>query len=688
MNNFFIKKILIFKIFIILIIIKFMKLNKVTTQLIDLIQKTKDFSLQNYVKDIDSKKLAKILRDLSLVYYNTGESLVSDEVFDYLKDHLEKIDPINDFLNEVGAPIDSKEKVKLPYPMGSLDKIKPSTQELDKWKIDFKGPYVISDKLDGISAQLYITKDNAQLFTRGDGEYGQDISYLIKYLLDMNKLEKIQKNSKMPISIRGELIISKKNFDKVKDKFKNARNAVAGFVNAKKVDKTLSKLVEFIGYTVINPELKADDQMKYLKALEPLKKVVEHKIYTFDKLTNDILSKYLEDRRNSSEFEVDGIVVYDSSRAYEHSSGNPEYGFAFKTILSDQYAEALVVDVIWEASMDGYLKPKVQINPINLVGVTITYATAFHAKFVEDNKLGPGAVIKLIRSGDVIPHILEILKPSTSGKPKMPNSEYIWDKNHVNILIKNINKSEYTDTIKAKKMDYFFSVLDVKYISLGILTKLVESGYDNIIKILKSDKNELAKIDGLGKKIIDKIFDNIDEVMESVTLEKLMAGSHVFGTGIGERKIKQIIREIPNILDIKTKKELKEAVIDLEGFSDITADKFVDNLDKFKIFYKQLKEIYDLEYIEEELKEKEENNDENKDLFKDQKIVFTGFRDKNLEDIIEIMGGKVSTSVSSKTTLVVYADNEENSSKLEKAKKLEIKVIPKSEFIKKYKLDK
>lgn len=665
-----------------------MKLNKVTVQLIDLVKKNKDFSLKNYVKDIDSKKLEKILRDLSLTYYNTGESLLSDEIFDYLKEHLEKIDPNNDFLNEVGAPIDSKEKVKLPYPMGSLDKIKPSTQELDKWKIDYKGPYVISDKLDGISAQLFITKDEAQLFTRGDGEYGQDISYLIKYLIDMNKLEKIQKNSKMPISIRGELIMSKKNFEKVKDKFKNARNAVAGFVNAKKVDKTLSKIVELVGYTVINPELKVEDQMKYLKAFEPLKKVVEHKIYTFDKLTNDTLSKYLEDRRNSSEFEVDGIVVYDSSRAYEHSSGNPEYGFAFKTILSDQYAEALVVDVIWEASMDGYLKPKVQINPINLVGVTITYATAFHAKFVEDNKLGPGAVIKLIRSGDVIPHILEVIKPSTSGKPKMPSTDYVWDKNHVNILIKNINKSEYTDTIKAKKMDYFFSVLDVKNISLGILTKLVESGYDNIIKILESDRKELEKIEGLGKKMIDKIFDNIDEVMESVTLEKLMAGSHVFGTGIGERKIKQIIREIPNILDIKTKKELKEAVLKLEGFSDITADKFVDNLDKFKIFYKQLKEIYDLDYIEEELKEKEENDDENKDLFKDQKIVFTGFRDKNLEDIIEIMGGKVSTSVSSKTTLVVYADNEQNSSKLEKAKKLEIKIIPKSEFIKKYKLDK
>ena len=663
-----------------------MKINKVTKQLIEQILE-KNFSLQNFVKEISNKKLEKILRDLSSVYYNTGDSLVSDEVFDFLKEHLEKIDPSNEFLNEVGAPIDSKEKVKLPYPMGSLDKIKPETKELDKWKIDYKGPYVVSDKLDGISAQLYITKDEVKLYTRGDGEYGQDISYLVEYLIYSNKIDKIKKNSKLPISIRGELIISKKNFDKVKDKFKNARNAVAGFVNAKKVDKTLSKIVEFIGYTVINPEMKTEDQMSYLKSFEPLKKIVEYKVYTQDKLTNDNLSKYLEERRKSSEFEVDGIVVYDSSRSYQHSEGNPEHGFAFKSILSDQFAEALVVDVIWEASMDGYLKPKVQINPINLVGVTITFATAFHAKFVEENKLGPGAIIKIIRSGDVIPHILEVIKPSTSGKPKMPSTEYVWDKNHVNILIKNINKSEYTDTIKAKKMDYFFSVLDVKNISLGILTKLVENGYDNIIKILESDRHELSKIEGLGKKMIDKIFDNIDEVMSSVSLEKLMAGSHVFGTGIGERKIKQIIREIPNILEIKTKKELKEEVLKLEGFSDITADKFVDNLDKFKIFYKQLKNIYDLDYIEEELKEKEENEDENKDLFADQKIVFTGFRDKNLEDIIEIMGGKVSTSVSSKTTLIVYADNEQNSSKLEKAKKLGIKTISKSEFLKKYKLE-
>ncbi len=656
------------------------KLNKITNIFLKKID-SEDFDLDEYIESLDNKKLEKILRDLSNIYYNEGESLVSDEIFDLMKDELEKKDPENEFLNEIGAPIDSKEKVKLPYPMGSLNKIKPQTDDLEKWKKDYNGPYIISDKLDGISAQLYITKNNdIKLYTRGDGEYGQDISYLVKYLIDSSKIEK-QKNN---LSIRGELIISKNNFNLVKDKFKNARNAVAGYVNAKKVDKTLSEIVEFIAYSVIEPELTQEDQMKFLKLFKPIKKVVEYKIYDKNSLTNENLSKYLQERRNNSDYDVDGIVVYDSNRSYEYSSGNPDHGFAFKSILTDQYAEALVKDIIWEPSMDGYLKPKVKINPIDLVGVTITYATAFHAKFVEDNKLGPGAIIKIIRSGDVIPHILEVIKPSTNGKPKMPNAEYIWDKNHVNILVKNINNSVYTDLIKAKKMDYFFSTIGAKNISLGILTKMVENGYDNIIKILESERHELAQIEGLGKKSIDRIFDNIDEIMSNVTLDKIMAGSHVFGTGIGERKIKQILKSIPNILEIKNKNELKKMVLEIDGFSNITADKFVDNLDKFKIFYNLLKEIYDLEHLEKyNINKKLKVKDE---LLKDEKIVFTGFRDNKLQEKIEDLGGKISTSLSSKTTLVIYADNEKSSSKLEKADKLNIKKMSKSEFLNKYKI--
>ena len=431
------------------------------------------------------------------------------------------------------------------------------------------------------------------------------------------------------------------------------------------------------------PNLTQEDQMKYLETFKPLNHIVEYKKYNYNKLTNDNLSKYLEDRRKNSDYDIDGIVVYDSSRKYEHSGGNPEYGFAFKAILSDQYAEALVTDVLWEPSMDGFLKPRVKINPIELVGVTITYATAFHAKFVEENKLGPGAVIKIIRSGDVIPDIMEVIKPASNNKPKMPSVDYIWDKNHVNILIKNLEESEHLRIIKAKRMDYFFSTIGVKYISIGILQKLVDAGYDNIISILEADHEELAKIEGLGKKLIVKIFKNIDEIMKNTKLEKIMAGSHVFGTGIGEKKIKLILRKLPNVLKIKDKAELKKKILNIEGFSDISADKFVDNINKFKTFYDELRKIYEIEYLEES---DESTESETKKIFTDNKIVFTGFRDNNLQEKIEKLGGTVNTSVSSKTNLVVHADDEKTSSKLKKAEELNIEIISKSNFIKKFNL--
>ena len=196
-----------------------MPISKLTEKFLDNFD-DKDFNLTTYIDDnLDSKKLEKILRDLSKEYYNTGESLVSDEVYDLLKEKLEDLDPNNIFLNEIGAPIDSKEKVKLPYSMGSLDKIKPSTEELEKWKKKYKGAYIVSDKLDGISGQLYITKDDNKLYTRGDGDYGQDISHLLKYLIDIDYLQKNKNNMKLPISIRGELIISRENFKKVDKKF-------------------------------------------------------------------------------------------------------------------------------------------------------------------------------------------------------------------------------------------------------------------------------------------------------------------------------------------------------------------------------------------------------------------------------------------------------------------------------------
>jgi NAD-dependent DNA ligase len=627
----------------------------------------------SYGKKTNIDELVNTLRILAYNYYNTNASLVPDEIFDILKDILKERDPSNKFLTEIGSPI-SKDKVELPYYMPSLDKIKPTTNAVDKWLKKYEGPYVISDKLDGVSGLLERDDNELKLFTRGDGSKGQDISYLIPYVLPNLKIDDLPDGS----AIRGELIISKLNFKNIKDDYSNARNTVAGLVNSKKYSVKVAKLTDFIGYAVINPIYRQERQMKRIKKWNiPL---VEYKVV--DNVNNDMLSDYLIKRRKESNYEIDGIVVIDSNKAYKVKNKNPTYGFAFKAVLSDQVAEANVVDVIWTPSKHGYLKPKIMIEPLELAGVKITYATAHNAKFIKDHVLGPGSVIKLVRSGDVIPYIMEVIKPAASGEPKMPKIPYKWNKTGVDLIVKDIH-GVANDTIRIKQITDFFKVLGVKFISEGIITKLVENGYNTIMKIIQADANKLSEIDGIGNKLVTKIYNNMDESFKIVPLEKLMAASNIFGRGMGSRRIKLVIDAYPDILKKNwTTNTIKSKVKELDGFDNITATQFSNGFYKFVKFYKELEKIVDISHLKNIKKISKDT-----DKFKDEKIVFTGFRDKELEKFVEDNGGKVSTTVSSNTTLVVYVQQEgkSESSKLKKAKELSIKLMTKDEFIKKYK---
>jgi NAD-dependent DNA ligase len=155
---------------------------------------------------------------------------------------------------------------------------------------------------------------------------------------------------------------------------------VAGIINNKSINKNIKDL-HFISYEVIKPILKPSEQMEFLKNIDV--DMVLNKRETA--LTNILLSKHLIELRNNHTYEIDGIIVTDD-KIYSHKVGNPEHSFAFKMVLSDQIAEAKVLNVIWTPSKDGYLKPRVQIEPINLGGVRIEYATGFNGAFINDNK--------------------------------------------------------------------------------------------------------------------------------------------------------------------------------------------------------------------------------------------------------------------------------------------------------------
>ena len=477
--------------------------------------------------------------------------------------------------------------------------------------------------------------------------------------------------------------MSKENFETIKDQFKNARNVVAGLVNSKTVPVDVAKLTDFIGHGILHPMYKAKVQMEKLK--EWCFPIVEWEIK--NSLSHDTLSKELPIARKESKYEIDGFVIIDSSKVYDISDENPAYGFAFKMVLSDQTANVKVLDVIWNITMHGYLKPTIKIVPTELVGVVITNVTAFNGKFVVDNNLGPGSIIKLVRSGDVIPHILAVLTPSTSGKPKMPNVPYEWNATGVDLIVKDVHGAA-KDAIIIRQLTHFFKTMDIKFISEGIITKLVEHGYKSVKDILSADMRDLAKIDGIGEKLISKIFDNTMYAFENTNLETLMAASNVFGRGFGVRKNKVIVSAYPNILNKDwSTKELFDKIMLLDGFDVKTAKQFSSNFPKFKEFFHELEgvKLISVKQLKQPPKVVKKVI---YGLFKDMVLVFTGIRaEKEVAEFIASNGGSIAEKISVKdkdNTLLIHRDDYTTSASYIKAKELGIDTISYSEFKKKY----
>ena len=364
--------------------------------------------------------------------------------------------------------------------------------------------------------------------------------------------------------------------------------------------------------------------------------------------------------------------------------------------FADQTATTTVIDVEWEPTMYAYIQPTVVIKSVKIGGSTIERATGHNAKYIDDNNIGKGAVIEIIKSGDVIPYILNVQKQA--NKPIMPKIKYKWHENGYEIIATDIT-GDTAYAIGIKRTHHFFRTLKIKYISEGIITKMYYAGYNNLFKILSANHDDLYEIDGIGKKLVTKIYTEIDKKMTSCKLSTLMGASLKFDRGFGVRRSRAIIDVYPNIMAEKIKKvDMFDNINDIEGFSEITANQFVDNFQEFKIFFERLLKHVDISHLitkknKKPLKSKSKNKTkQSKNDLTGEKVVFTGFRSDDLEELISENGGTVSSGVSGNTTMVVYVhdgDNIEKPSKLKKAETLfettgKPLLIKKENFIKKY----
>jgi NAD-dependent DNA ligase len=423
----------------------------------------------------------------------------------------------------------------------------------------------------------------------------------------------------------------------------------------------------------MKPIKKPSEQMALLLTLD-----VETVLYKVEpSISNELLSKTLVDWRYNYAYEIDGVIVANDA-LYERKPGNPEHAFAFKMVLSDQVAEAKVVDVIWAASKDGYLKPRVQIEPINLGGVQITYATGFNGAFINDNKIGVGATIELIRSGDVIPYIRKVVVPAEEGK--MPSVPFKWNDTHVDIMLEDLESDE---TVREKNITGFFRGIGVEGLSTGNIKRIMEAGYDSVPKILNMKIADFLQVDGFKEKTATKLYDGIREKMDAASLTTIMSASNMFGRGFSEKKIELIMESYPEVLLSKETNSQKVAKIStIKGMASKSAEAFVERIPDFINFVKEAGLIKKLIKGEEGIVEKKQA-DQSHPLF-GKSIVMTGFRDTAIQEALKNIGAKLGTSVSSKTFVVLVKDKEEDTGKANEARKLGVPLMTPQEFTSKY----
>lgn len=612
--------------------------------------------IKDYFDKLDN--LLEIRDFANHVYYNSGDEFLSDSQYDILLDVIKSRD--ENFVEDIGCDT-HLEKVKLPYFLGSLNKIKNTEEKkMQLWLKKFMcNDYIVEYKLDGISCLIdYMNSDEPKIYTRGNGDYGVDIT-CIKEFVDIPYLKNL--------CVRGELIISKNAFENNKGKYKNPRNMVSGLVNSKEYNDNL-KCIDFVAYEMVsvinNPKLSPELQLETLTVMG-FKVVNYHKIKHIDNETLlPILNEGLEKK-----YEIDGLVIQPNFPYRRSNTGNPKHIFAYKVNNEDKMKVSKVLEVEWSVSRLGVLKPRVKIESVIIDGVEINYATGHNAKYIIDNNIGPDTEIVITRSGDVIPYIVRIIKGT---KPQLPVTSYKWNETGIDIM-QNVKDDE--QNIKA--ITYFFQSLDVKFLNKQTIKKIYDYGLQDIESILQVDKNTLLNIDTFKEKTTNRILNNITKLVEGIEQYKLLSSYGIFGKGISNKKLKLLFEEYPNIIEdykICVDKEIiRKNIINVKGFSNKSADKILEKLDDV------IDLLYRMSIIFKEIRVCRKLEKDNR-LFLNKKFIFSGFRDQNLEKIIEKEGGKISSSVSKNIDYIIVKDIDSTSNKVVKAKNLGLKLTNLDKF--------
>ena len=594
--------------------------------------------------------IANLLTRASDAYYNGGTLLLDDASFDFLVERLREMEPTHPFLTTVGAPPPSENATELPYPMPSLDKIKPGQNVLARF-IAKHPSVVLSEKLDGLSA-LWCPASKA-LYLRGDGRIGQPISGIVPHIQGLVP-------SADSWAIRGEIILPRAP---------GARALLNGLVHQTAPAKEALARVRFIAYEVIVPiGLARQAQFEWLVA-----RGFETPWWAATTtLTEELCSQTFQERRGKSAYETDGIVVgVNQVPVKDQANKNPKDCVAFKMAVSDQSATTTVREVIWTASAQGYLIPRLRFDPVQIGGASIEFCAGHNARTVVDRGLGPGAQVKIRRSGDVIPTLDSVLFPATPSLPS-DTSTWVWAEGPEST---HICSKKLTAEQTVSQIIHFAKTHSIPGLGPANCRLLVKGGITGPATLWKMTAPTLGAL--LGPNTGETTFKALRAqlAVPPLTEMSLMVSSTVLPRGVGETKLKSLFTMYPD-----PRAWQRPALQAPTGWTDASFREFQTEYPKYEQWRAQ--EIFWIPYpILGAVAVAATTSTGPK-----RTVCFTGFRDKDLEQRVQEGPFEVVSGVSQTLGILVVPDgNTTQSEKVKKALKYgTVEVIERSEFVKKY----
>ena len=639
------------------------------------------------------KELVELLNRARRAYEQEDTEIMSNYEYDRLYDELEGLE------RELGTTLASSPTVNVGYevlselpkerhekPMLSLDKTK-DVEQLKSFLGEQKA--VISWKMDGLT--IVLTYQNGRLqkaVTRGNGEVGEVITNNAKVFRNLP----LQIPYQGELILRGEAVIGYKDFERINEqiedvdaRYKNPRNLCSGSVRQLNNAITARRNVKFFAFTLVKAD-GAEFENSRMQQLNWLEKqgfeVVEHHLTDRASIEEEVA--WFSEQIVRNDFPSDGLVLVYDDIAYGQSLGTtakfPRDSYAFK--WADEIRETTLLEIEWSPSRTGLINPVAIFEPVELEGTTVSRASVHNISIMEDLELGVGDVIQVYKANMIIPQIAENL--TRSGVKDIPQVCPVCG-GATKIKMENETKTLYCTNpeCQAKHLKSFAlfvsrDAMNIEGLSEATLEKFIGEGFiRDFTDIYHLDRYEetIKTLEGFGEKSYAKLITSVEN-SRSTTMPKVIYSLGIANIGLSNAKM--ICRAFDNDPQRMMQATVEE-LVDIQGVGEVIARTFVDYFsdETHRDLFKRLLQ---------EVKLQQEEGEESAQIFENMNFVITGSVEhfanrREVKEIIESRGGKVTGSVTGKTNYLINNDVQSASSKNKKAKELNVPIISESQFL-------